>query len=189
MMNELLELELWKIIGQGNDESGGGYSSGGRGSLVHKSCTKRILYLRKVPSQSSHIGPDRDDSSPMSLRLMANGEGNEVSKVKDVPVRHAPQEVGVVSQGWGEGRRLRAARIIGGKNRDKTTKAELDRSRIVEVCHNDLKMEGQAEFHRELEPSQCSGPHLGVRPVISEIVPPEVPRRTKERVMDLNGRT
>ncbi|PPR91499.1 hypothetical protein GOBAR_AA29187 [Gossypium barbadense] len=44
-MNELLELELWRIIGQGNDESGGGYSGGGRGSLVHKSCTKSILYL------------------------------------------------------------------------------------------------------------------------------------------------
>ena len=45
MMNELLELELWRTIGQGNDESGGGYSGGGRGSLVHKSYAKRILYL------------------------------------------------------------------------------------------------------------------------------------------------
>ncbi|PPR80254.1 hypothetical protein GOBAR_AA40461 [Gossypium barbadense] len=44
-MNELLELELWRIVGQGNDESGGGYSGGDRGSLVHKSYTKRILYL------------------------------------------------------------------------------------------------------------------------------------------------
>ncbi|PPR85656.1 hypothetical protein GOBAR_AA35035 [Gossypium barbadense] len=44
-MNELLELELWRIIGQGNDESGGGYSGGGRGSLVYKSCAKRVLYL------------------------------------------------------------------------------------------------------------------------------------------------
>ncbi|XP_040940675.1 uncharacterized protein [Gossypium hirsutum] len=39
----------------------------------------------------------RDDSSPMSLRLMVNGEGNEVGKVEDVPVRLAPQEIGVVS--------------------------------------------------------------------------------------------
>ncbi|PPR97714.1 hypothetical protein GOBAR_AA22954 [Gossypium barbadense] len=44
-MNGLLELELWRIIGQGNDESGGGYSGGGRGSLVYKSNAKRILYL------------------------------------------------------------------------------------------------------------------------------------------------
>ncbi|PPS11504.1 hypothetical protein GOBAR_AA09138 [Gossypium barbadense] len=44
-MNELLELELWRIISQGNDESGGGYSGGGRGSLVHKSYAKRVLYL------------------------------------------------------------------------------------------------------------------------------------------------
>ncbi|PPS04193.1 hypothetical protein GOBAR_AA16469 [Gossypium barbadense] len=33
----------------------------------------------------------------------------------------------------------------------RTTKAELDRFRIVEVCHDDLKMEGRAEFHCELE--------------------------------------
>ncbi|PPS13614.1 hypothetical protein GOBAR_AA06971 [Gossypium barbadense] len=44
-MNELLELELWRIISQGNDKSGGGYSGDGRGSLVHKSCAERILYL------------------------------------------------------------------------------------------------------------------------------------------------
>ncbi|PPR94265.1 hypothetical protein GOBAR_AA26401 [Gossypium barbadense] len=44
-MNELLELELWRIISQSNDEGGGGYSGGGRGSLVFKSCAKRILYL------------------------------------------------------------------------------------------------------------------------------------------------
>ncbi|PPS03402.1 hypothetical protein GOBAR_AA17262 [Gossypium barbadense] len=64
--------------------------------------------LRKEPKvlcQSSHIGPDRDDPSPMSLRLMADGEGDKVGKVEDVP-------------GWGEGRCLRAARIIGGRGRD-----------------------------------------------------------------------
>ena len=51
----------------------------------------------KVPSESSHIGLDRDDSSPMSLCLMADGKGNEIGKVEDVPVRRAPQETGVVS--------------------------------------------------------------------------------------------
>ncbi|PPS09003.1 hypothetical protein GOBAR_AA11640 [Gossypium barbadense] len=176
MMNELLELELWRIIGLGNDESGGGYSGGGRGSLVHKSCAKRTLYLvvavvvveqdmavmenlcqhsemseyeaphelddgwvvarrwvlttwrdiisnvlcvlllggldeavlrrePKVPSQSSHIGPGRDYPSPMSLHLMADGEGDEVGK------------------GWGEDRCLRAARIIGGQGRDEVLPA------------------------------------------------------------------
>ncbi|PPS12958.1 hypothetical protein GOBAR_AA07684 [Gossypium barbadense] len=35
MMNGLLELELWRIIGQGNDESGGGYFGGGREKLGH----------------------------------------------------------------------------------------------------------------------------------------------------------
>ncbi|PPS01559.1 hypothetical protein GOBAR_AA19103 [Gossypium barbadense] len=38
-------LILKRIISQGNDKSGGGYSGGGRVSLVHKSCAKRILYL------------------------------------------------------------------------------------------------------------------------------------------------
>ncbi|PPS20412.1 hypothetical protein GOBAR_AA00142 [Gossypium barbadense] len=44
-MNGFLELELWRIIGQGPDKNGGGYSGSGRGSLGHKSYTKRILYL------------------------------------------------------------------------------------------------------------------------------------------------
>ncbi|PPS05684.1 hypothetical protein GOBAR_AA14963 [Gossypium barbadense] len=44
-MNELLELELWRIISQGNDESGGGYSGGGRGSLVHKSYEEVIVVV------------------------------------------------------------------------------------------------------------------------------------------------
>ncbi|PPS06848.1 hypothetical protein GOBAR_AA13803 [Gossypium barbadense] len=34
-----------RIIGQDPNKSGGGYSGGGRGSLVHKSSAKRILYL------------------------------------------------------------------------------------------------------------------------------------------------
>ena len=33
----------------------------------------------------------------MPLHLMADGEVNEIGKVEDVLVRHAPQEVGVVS--------------------------------------------------------------------------------------------
>ncbi|PPS03608.1 hypothetical protein GOBAR_AA17054 [Gossypium barbadense] len=36
----------------------------------------------EVPSQSSHIGPDKDDPSPMSLRLMADGEGDETTKAE-----------------------------------------------------------------------------------------------------------
>ncbi|PPS09000.1 hypothetical protein GOBAR_AA11642 [Gossypium barbadense] len=118
----------------------------------------------EVLSQSSHIGPDRDDPSPMSLRLMADGEGDEVGKVEDVP----------------------------------TTKPKLDRFRIVEVGHDGLKIERRIEFQCELEirwfddlkeeppwvsrqegsdhPSQCNGPHLGVEPVISDIIPPGVPR-------------
>ncbi|PPS07337.1 hypothetical protein GOBAR_AA13305 [Gossypium barbadense] len=75
----------------------------------------------------------------MSLRLMADGEGNEVGKV---------------SQGWGKGRCLRTVRIIGGRGRDETTKAELDRSKIINICHDDLKMEGRAKFHCELEVCQ-----------------------------------
>ncbi|PPR95660.1 hypothetical protein GOBAR_AA25005 [Gossypium barbadense] len=36
----------------------------------------------------------------------------------------------------------------------RTTKAELNRSRIVKVCHDDLKTEGRVEFHYELEVCQ-----------------------------------
>ncbi|PPS07426.1 hypothetical protein GOBAR_AA13235 [Gossypium barbadense] len=100
-----------------------------------------VLGRPKVPSQSSHIGPDRDDPSPMSLRLMADGEGDEVSKVEDMPI----------PQGWRKSQCLGGARIAGGRGRDDTTKAELDRSRIVEVGHYGLKMERQAEFQYELE--------------------------------------
>ncbi|PPS17232.1 hypothetical protein GOBAR_AA03346 [Gossypium barbadense] len=101
-----------------------------------------------------------DEAVLRKLRLMADGEGDEVGKVEDVPVRDAPQEIGV---GRGEGRRLRAARIISGRGRDKTSKAELDRSRIVEVCHDDLKTEGRAEFHCELK--VCRLDHLKEEPL------------------------
>ncbi|PPS18924.1 hypothetical protein GOBAR_AA01663 [Gossypium barbadense] len=63
---------------------------------------------------------------------------------------------------------------------------------IVEVSHDSLKMERQAEFQCELEirrlddlkeeppqPSQYSSPHLGVGPIMSEIAPPRVPKGTQ----------
>ncbi|PPR98052.1 hypothetical protein GOBAR_AA22615 [Gossypium barbadense] len=92
----------------------------------------------EVPSQSSHIGPDRDDPSPMSLRLMVDGEGDEVGKVKDVPVGHAPQEIGVVSVD--DVGALPPSRQSVGQD-----------GVIIEVGHNRLKMKLRAEFQRELE--------------------------------------
>ncbi|PPS11037.1 hypothetical protein GOBAR_AA09604 [Gossypium barbadense] len=71
----------------------------------------------KVPCQSSHIGTNGDDSSPMPLRLMANGEGNKIGTLN-----------------WG-----------------KTTKMELDRSRITKLRHNYLEVESQTEFEFELK--------------------------------------
>ncbi|PPS02224.1 hypothetical protein GOBAR_AA18436 [Gossypium barbadense] len=115
-MNELLELELWRIIGQGNDKSGGGYSGGGR-------------------------GPNRDDFSPMPLCLIKDGEGNEIGKVEDMPVRHAPQEIGVV-------------RVDDAGALSPSCQSVGQDGMIVEVCHDDLQIEGQAEFHCELEVHQ-----------------------------------
>ncbi|PPR85657.1 hypothetical protein GOBAR_AA35036 [Gossypium barbadense] len=84
---------------------------------------------------------------------MADDEGNEAGKCG--PRWH----VGIA--GMGRGRCLRVARIIGGRDRDEILPALRGRvvdvamkgvdSRIIEVCHDDLKMEGQAEFHRELK--------------------------------------
>ncbi|PPS01101.1 hypothetical protein GOBAR_AA19562 [Gossypium barbadense] len=82
-----------------------------------------VLRRPKMSSESSPIGPDGDDPSPMLLRLMADGEGNEVGKVEDVPV----------SQGWGEGRCLRVARIIGGRGRDEWRVSSLLPSMISSV--------------------------------------------------------
>ncbi|PPS15919.1 hypothetical protein GOBAR_AA04653 [Gossypium barbadense] len=155
-----------------------------------------VLLLGGLDEVVLRRGPIEMIPPSMSLHLMVDGEGDEVGKV---------------SQGWGEGRCLRAARIIGGRGKDETTKTELDRSRIVEVGHDGLKMECRAEFQYELEilrldnlkeepprvirqegsdrvsqiesvqvrPSQCSGPYLGVEPVMSKIVPPGVPRETR----------
>ncbi|PPR96220.1 hypothetical protein GOBAR_AA24447 [Gossypium barbadense] len=36
-----------------------------------------VLRGPKVSCQSSHIGPDRDDPSPMSLLMMVDGEGDK----------------------------------------------------------------------------------------------------------------
>ncbi|PPS09457.1 hypothetical protein GOBAR_AA11187 [Gossypium barbadense] len=147
MMNELLELELWRIIGQGNDEYRGGYFGGGRGAQgcqsmkpPHELDDGWVVAETepKIPSQSSHIGPDRDDSSLMPLRLMADGEGNEIGKFEAVPIRHAPQEIGVVS-------------VDDTDALSPSCQSVGQDGVIVEVCHDDLKMEGRAEFHCELE--------------------------------------
>ncbi|PPS05980.1 hypothetical protein GOBAR_AA14664 [Gossypium barbadense] len=50
-MNELLELESWRINGQSNDEGGGRYSDGGRGWVPQILCQKNII---------SHVGYGRD---------------------------------------------------------------------------------------------------------------------------------
>ncbi|PPR84454.1 hypothetical protein GOBAR_AA36257 [Gossypium barbadense] len=38
MLNGILELEVWRIIGQGNDKIGRGYSRGGRGWVPQPHC-------------------------------------------------------------------------------------------------------------------------------------------------------
>ncbi|PPR87252.1 hypothetical protein GOBAR_AA33440 [Gossypium barbadense] len=50
MMNELLELESWRINGQSNDEGGGGYFGGGRGWVPQMLRQKNII---------SHVGYGR----------------------------------------------------------------------------------------------------------------------------------
>ncbi|PPR93873.1 hypothetical protein GOBAR_AA26800 [Gossypium barbadense] len=59
-MNGLLELELWRIIDQGNDKIGGGYSDGGRGCVPQPQCpAKRIAHGHVAwPWQliESHVG-------------------------------------------------------------------------------------------------------------------------------------
>lgn len=40
----------------------------------------------EVSSQLSNIGANGDDPFPMPLRLVLNHEGDEISKVDDVPV-------------------------------------------------------------------------------------------------------
>ena len=43
MMNGLLELELWRIIGQGNDKIGGGHFGGRRGWVPQPQCPAKRL--------------------------------------------------------------------------------------------------------------------------------------------------
>ncbi|PPS05241.1 hypothetical protein GOBAR_AA15418 [Gossypium barbadense] len=69
---------------------------------------------------------------------MVNSEGNEVGKVEDMPVRHAPQEIGIV-------------RVDEASALSSSCQSVGQDDVIVKVCHDDLKMEDQAEFHRELE--------------------------------------
>ncbi|PPS04402.1 hypothetical protein GOBAR_AA16259 [Gossypium barbadense] len=65
----------------------------------------------EVPSQSSHIGPDRDDPSPKLLRLMADGGGNETPMLSHPPCQSVSQGSVSIPQGWRESRCLGAARI------------------------------------------------------------------------------
>ena len=73
-MNGFLNLELWRIIGQGPDNSGGGYSGGGRGSLVHKSCAKRILYLKLVMVVVEQDMAVVENLSQWSFESLSNNE-------------------------------------------------------------------------------------------------------------------
>ncbi|PPS08270.1 hypothetical protein GOBAR_AA12368 [Gossypium barbadense] len=43
-------------------------------------CLCRRVEKTEIPCQSSHIGANGNDSSPMLLCLMANGEGDEIVK-------------------------------------------------------------------------------------------------------------
>ncbi|PPS19550.1 hypothetical protein GOBAR_AA01023 [Gossypium barbadense] len=61
MMNELLELESWRINGQSNDEGRGGYSDGGRGwvsqMLRQKNIISHVGYGRGRAGHGSHRKP------------------------------------------------------------------------------------------------------------------------------------
>ncbi|PPS18053.1 hypothetical protein GOBAR_AA02527 [Gossypium barbadense] len=112
----------------------------------------------------------------MSFRLMADGKGDDVNKVEDVPVRHAPLEIGVVSV------------------EDVDSLSPSCQSVGQDVCYDDLEMKGRAEFHRELEVCRLNdlkeelprSPYLGVEPVIYEIAPPGVPKELEEGVTNLS---
>ncbi|PPS02172.1 hypothetical protein GOBAR_AA18490 [Gossypium barbadense] len=43
MMNEILDLESWKVFSKGNDEIGGGYSGGGRGWVPQPQCPAKTV--------------------------------------------------------------------------------------------------------------------------------------------------
>ncbi|PPR97438.1 hypothetical protein GOBAR_AA23230 [Gossypium barbadense] len=56
MMNGILDLESWKVIGKGNGEIGGGYSGGGRG-WVHNHSVQRRGYRGSRVGHGSHGEP------------------------------------------------------------------------------------------------------------------------------------
>ncbi|PPR87376.1 hypothetical protein GOBAR_AA33314 [Gossypium barbadense] len=100
----------------------------------------------EVPCQSSHIVTNGDDSSLMPLRLMANGEDNEIGKPQDEA-------------------ELRYAQLA-----HLTAETELDHSEIIELCYNYLKMKGRVEFECELERNRrlisAVGPEDDAGPVL-----------------------
>ncbi|PPR83567.1 hypothetical protein GOBAR_AA37145 [Gossypium barbadense] len=96
-MNEFLELEFWRVIGMGVKED-----------------TPVVLEEPEVPSQPCHIRPNGNDPLPMSLRLMLNGEGNEIG-----PVQYPT-----------------LGRSTGGLD----CQVKLDRSQIIKTGHHGMKM-------------------------------------------------
>ena len=68
MMNELLELESWRINSQSNDEGGGGYSGGGRGWVPQMLCQKNILsHVCYSRGQAGH--GSRGEPFPVEFRV------------------------------------------------------------------------------------------------------------------------
>ncbi|PPS05652.1 hypothetical protein GOBAR_AA14990 [Gossypium barbadense] len=55
-MNGLLHLELWRIIGQGNDEIGGGYSGGGKGWFHNHIVQQRSYHGSRAGHGSTTVG-------------------------------------------------------------------------------------------------------------------------------------
>ncbi|PPS17274.1 hypothetical protein GOBAR_AA03304 [Gossypium barbadense] len=107
------------------------------------------------------VGANEDESSPILLRLMANGKGNKIGKVEDMPVHHAPQEIGVVSV-EDAGALSQSCQSVGqdgvyAQLVNQNTKVELDRSWIIKICHNGLEVKGRIEFQ---EPKDDAAPFL-----------------------------
>ncbi|PPS07973.1 hypothetical protein GOBAR_AA12672 [Gossypium barbadense] len=72
-MNELLELGLWRIIGQSNDEGEGGYSVVVEVGF-HKCCAKRILYLKLAMVVVEQGMAVVDNLSQRSFKFLSNSE-------------------------------------------------------------------------------------------------------------------
>ncbi|PPS07711.1 hypothetical protein GOBAR_AA12931 [Gossypium barbadense] len=94
-------------------------------------CLCRRVEEIKVLHQVSHTRADGNDSLPMPLRLTANGEGDKIGEVEYVFLLTTP----VLSR---HPVRVRARMAC----------------RIIELCHNNLKVEGRVEFECELEVSR-----------------------------------